>query len=203
MKIGDKVGIMSVECIEELLGGGQRLTLRCACGNVRLNTSARLRVHQPNSCGCLVRKKVRSDWHGQILSPEYGIRQRMKARCLRETSPDFKRYGGRGITVCDRWLSFVNFMDDMGRRPSRLYSLDREDNDKGYSPDNCRWATKVQQDNNRRSNREIEFDGRTMTYREWERQLGLPKNRLWDRINTQGWSVHRAMTTPLKKPHAK
>ncbi len=88
MKIGDKVGIMSVECIEELLGGGQRLTLRCACGNVRLNTSARLRVHQPNSCGCLARKKV-------------------------------------------------------------------------------------------------------------------PKNRLLDRINTQGWSVHRAMTTPLKKPHAK
>jgi hypothetical protein len=98
----------------------------------------------------------------------------MKSRCYDQNNKRYKRYGGRGITVCKRWrLSFAAFYEDMGDCPSGM-SLDRIDNDKGYSPSNCRWSTPEQQANNRKTNVFIEHDGLRLTIAQWARHLGLP-----------------------------
>ncbi len=96
----------------------------------------------------------------------------MRQRCFNKKHTAYKRYGGRGITICKSWDDFANFLEDMGERPECL-TLDRIDNDKGYSPDNCRWATRRQQQNNRINNRLIEHNGKTKTLSQWSRELKM------------------------------
>ncbi len=109
--------------------------------------------------------------------PENRMKQRwqvMRERCLGRNRPEWHRYGGRGITICDRWInSYQNFRDDMGLPPSPHHSLDRIDNDKGYSPDNCRWATRKEQSRNRCDNVTISFDGKSLTIAEWSEVTGI------------------------------
>lgn len=122
----------------------------------------------------------------------------MKTRCYRKTWPGFKHYGGRGIKVCDRWLeSFENFLADMGRRPSSDHSLDREDNEKDYCLANCRWATKIEQQNNKRTNVFLELDGERMTLSDWGRHLGMAANTIRMRL-VNGWSIADALQTRVK-----
>lgn len=97
--------------------------------------------------------------HGMRLSDEYRIWRHMRTRCENEKCPAYKNYGGRGIFVCDKWKTFVGFFEDMGKRPSKEHSIDRIDNLKGYSPENCRWATYKEQNRNRRDNRMFVVDG--------------------------------------------
>lgn len=125
---------------------------KCDCGKEKLISSAKL-SGGTRSCGCLMlemaAKSMRT--HGQSNTPEYNTWMAMKNRCLYPTSQSYVRYGGRGITVCKRWLqSFPAFLSDMGRKPSPKHSIDRIDNDLGYMPSNCRWATPSQQSLNRR-----------------------------------------------------
>jgi hypothetical protein len=104
----------------------------------------------------------------------------MHDRCRRPKHKSHKYYAG--IEVCDRWDNFETFLLDMGERPKGT-SLDRRDNSKGYSPDNCRWATPTQQQRNRRSNRMIEHNGQTYCLAEWAEQLSIPYKRLWHRLD--------------------
>jgi hypothetical protein len=127
---------------------------RCSCGNATIVRGTRLRSGETKSCGCLMRERV--SIHGHCAhyrhSPEYTSYAHMKERCVNPHNNRFYLYGARGIRVCNRWLhSFPNFLADMGRRPSRTYTLDRIDNDGNYEPTNCRWATKSQQRRNQRS----------------------------------------------------
>ncbi len=121
--------------------------------------------------------------------------ENMKQRCFNQNNDAYERYGGRGISVCDSWLAFANFLDDMGPRLEGC-TLDRIDNEKGYSPDNCKWSTPKQQANNRRrrSNAALyEFRGKKQTVCEWAKELGFHHRTLFMRLK-RGWSVERAFT---------
>lgn len=137
--------------------------------------------------------------HGESnKSKEWEAWASMIQRC---TNPKNKRYyshGARGIRICDRWVnSFVNFLADMGRAPSKEYSLERVDNNGNYNPSNCKWATKVEQANNRRNNIRIEYMGRTQTLKQWCDELSLPYLRVKARIHA-GHSVQEAFTSTPK-----
>lgn len=133
-------------------------------------------------------------------SPTYGSWSAMLSRCTNPNASDWPRYGGRGITVCEKWLhSFECFLRDMGDRPPDT-TLDRyPNNDGNYEPGNCRWATATQQSRNRRSNHPLEFNGKTQTIAEWAEELGLNYTTLDERIIRSGWSVEKALTTPHRE----
>jgi hypothetical protein len=122
----------------------------------------------------------------------------MKNRCLNHKDKNWLNYGGRGITVCDRWLNFQAFNTDMGSRPSRLHSLDRIDGNRGYEPENCRWATPKQQANNKRNNRRISFAGKTLNLRQWAKTTGLSDDVIYARLDVLHWPIGKALTTPVQ-----
>lgn len=117
----------------------------------------------------------------------------MKVRCSNPKSQAYVRYGARGITVCERWHSFENFYADMGERPEGM-TLDREDNNKGYEPGNCRWATRREQTRNRNITISLSFNGRTQPLAAWAEELGLSYYLLLSRYKA-GWSIERLLTT--------
>lgn len=134
----------------------------CDCGKTKVVQASQLKSGKTKSCGCYNLEKLveRSTTHGmggrKNKTAEYTAYHAMLNRCYNENGEHYKDWGGRGIKVCDRWLlSFDNFLSDMGSRPSNNHSLDRKDNSKGYSPENCRWATKPEQASNTRRNRLI------------------------------------------------
>lgn len=123
--------------------------------------------------------------------------QWMMGRCFTKTQSTYANYGARGITVCARWLSYENFLEDMGLRPPGT-SLDRKDNNGNYEPSNCRWATVDQQNANKRTSFFLTFNGQTMTAAQWERKVGFPYGLVWRRVKRLGWTSEKAITTPLQ-----
>lgn len=123
----------------------------------------------------------------------------MIQRCTYPHKDGFELYGGRGITVCERWRDFVLFLADMGERPSNT-TLDRFPNSDGnYEPGNCRWATVIQQANNKRTNVRVTHGGRTLTIAEWSRETGIGFPCLYGRLFKYGWHPSEAFTRPPKK----
>jgi hypothetical protein len=131
---------------------------------------------------------------GKRWSPTYCTWAGMLARCRRKTN---KKYAGRGITVCERWLSFEHFFADMGERPVGM-TIDRIDNGAGYFPGNCRWATPIQQARNRRNSHLLTALGKTMTLAEWEEETGINRMTIECRL-LRGWDNDRAVSTPARK----
>ena len=132
--------------------------------------------------------------HGRWRDKVYQVWGSMRARCNNPTHKAWRNYGGRGITVCPEWDDFAVFIKDMGERPDGL-TLERIDNNQGYSPDNCKWATRKEQLSNTRTNHNLTFEGRTQPIVQWQRELGFKKTLINNRIK-RGWSVERALTTP-------
>lgn len=121
----------------------------------------------------------------------------MHLRCYSEKDHRYHYYGGRGITVCDRWLnSFENFYEDMGDPPTPKHSIDRIDNDGNYCPENCRWATIEEQANNKRNNHILTYNGITQTISQWSKYTGIDKKLIASRIYNN-WSVEQALTLPV------
>lgn len=174
---------------------------KCSCGTEKSVDGATLRNGHSTSCGCLRTEQVvaRATTHGMArlarVTPEWITWSSMRGRCSNRKSRDWKNYGGRGIKVCDRWLnSFANFFADMGPRPTPKHSIDRIDNDGPYSPDNCRWVTRTKQSRNRRSNRNISFNGKTRTLAEWGERAGIDPETISFRLKS-GWTIERALNT--------
>jgi hypothetical protein len=175
-------------------------TCRCDCGGEAIATVDRLRSGETQSCGCLQRERAAAAHfvHGGKGTDEYLIWKGMRQRCLNPRNPNFRSYGGRGITICERWqASFAAFLADMGPRPSPQHSIDRVNNDGNYEPGNCRWALRVQQLNNHRRSHRITFNGETHTVAEWARLVNIPVNHLAARLGRLGWSPDRALITPV------
>lgn len=150
---GNVYGRLSVLRRDETCEGKHAMWVcLCECGATVSVAGGKLRSGWTRSCGCYKAEvtKTKSVTHGMRRSPEYGIWRTMITRCTNQNNQGYKYYGARGITVAREWLRFENFLADMGLRPSVDHSLDREDNSKGYSKDNCRWATRSQQARNKK-----------------------------------------------------
>lgn len=212
VSIGDRFGRLVVTQINtgKTKHGKWLHTCKCDCGAERTYIHGNLVRGLSQSCGCVGVERMKSGiakTHGLSNGPEWLAHRNMLNRCYNPRNIGYPRYGGRGITVCERWRGpdgFKNFYADMGPRPEGppKHSLGRIDNDGPYAPGNCRWETYVEQGRNQSSNRLITFRGVTKTMADWARHLGCTKAVLHRRIDWAGWDVGRALTTPVQ-PRAK
>lgn len=156
---------------------------RCDCGNEVVVGTMNLVRGRARSCGCAQKQIVTrlNTKHGKSKSSEYKAWRAMTARCTIKSNASYANYGGRGIQVCERWKSFENFYADMGDRPVGM-TIDRfPDKNGNYEPGNCRWATREQQDTNKRTNIYVTWNGKTMTYSQWAKELGADPSVLRNR----------------------
>lgn len=168
----------------------------CDCGvEKEIHQSALLRG-TTISCGCWRRDHPWGVKHHMYKAPEYKIWCAMKQRCLNPGAPAWKNYGGRGVAICERWMKFENFISDMGRRPTSKHSVERLDNNGGYEPSNCRWATWTAQANNKRTNRKLTHNGETLTLAQWSIRTGVSAANIRTRLQL-GWSAMAALSEPL------
>lgn len=158
------------------------------------------------SCGCYRRDRSTTHGHsagksekGRNVSRTYTSWHGMLQRCNTKNTPGWENYGGRGIAVCDKWKSFENFLVDIGECPGTNYSIDRFPSmDSNYEPENCRWATRSEQNRNRRNNRLITYMGETLCLTQWTEITGVSRTALLKRLD-RGWSLDDAMLTPMGK----
>lgn len=176
---------------------------RCDCGNVVYATGNRLRSGNTRSCGCLHKEQLseRNTKHGNSKTRLYSIYKGIKDRCYRKKNTCYKLYGGRGITVCDEWLGENGFNTFQAWAIENGYAddltIDRIDCNKGYSPDNCRWATNVEQANNKRSNRRIKKNGESHTIAEWSKITGLSERTIEARLRVLNWDAEKALSVAV------
>ena len=174
----------------------------CNCGKIKIILGSVLRNSMTKSCGCLRDEKVRQRaiennfTHGMSNIPEFRIWVAMRKRCRNKNNADYYLYGGRGIKVCERWQDFKNFIEDIGRRPSKKHSIDRVDNDGNYEPGNCRWVLPEIQARNTRKTVFIEFNGKKQSLSEWAREVGVSRETLKYRFKKM--PIEKAMTMPKR-----
>lgn len=166
----------------------------CDCGMKKIIRGAHLIHGKTLSCGCLsLQKRIHRKESKTLLMSKtstYGTYIQMIARCTNQKHPKYKSYGGRGIFVCDRWMeSFKNFYEDMGERPIDK-TIDRIDNNGPYIRDNCRWASRKQQQRNRRTNKILTFQGESHCLIEWSEITGITKKTIEGRLY-RGWPIEK------------
>lgn len=179
----------------------------CDCGTIGVVAGCALRSGFTNSCGCQANVVPHNLKHGDAANrneaPEYAVWLGMKQRCENPNASFYDRYGGRGITVCDRWVrgdgalsGYECFISDMGRRPSVKHQIERNNNDLGYFKDNCSWATKIAQMRNRSNTIFVELHGKELPLPEACEILGVEVKRVYSRLS-RGWPASRALHEPL------
>lgn len=195
---GDRYGRLAVLApAEPACGGKSRFLCACDCGASKVVRASVLVKGSAKSCGCLARELTssRNKTHGRTYSPEWAAWRRMINRCQATTPDKAAHYRAKGVRVCDQWQNnFEAFLEDMGHMPDDRRTLDRIDNNKGYEPGNCRWATITEQNRNKTSNVKITHAGRTMTVAEWARERGMSQSGLHDRLKHM--TVAEALTLP-------
>ena len=162
---------------------GYMYLFQCDCGNTKELSASIVRTGKTSSCGCLRSEttSTKNFVHGLVHSRSYQSWQAMKTRCTNKNQDAYKRYGGAGLSFDPSWEFFENFVKDMGERPIGM-SLDRIDNNKGYSKENCRWATIAQQNRNTKQNVFITHNGKTMCMKDWSYETGIPYPTIQDRV---------------------
>lgn len=170
----------------------------CDCGNEILTVSSWLKDGTVQSCGCLNRELTakRNFKHGMTKTDTYRVWRKLFERCYNPKDKAYAYYGGRGISICERWYEFINFLSDMGLRPKRM-QIDRINNNGNYEPSNCRWATSRQNNNNRRDNLKIEYQGESHTIREWSDKTGIKYNVIHLRLYRR-WPIDSIFTKPIR-----
>lgn len=172
----------------------QNVFVICDCGRSKRVSAHRLRTGHTRSCGCLRAEQLSTKnlKHGLHGTREYITWKQIRARCFNPNHAKFHMWGGRGISMCERWtLSFSDFLADMGERPDGC-SIDRIDNNGDYEPSNCRWATRIEQANNTRRNVMVEHEGRRQSVSQWAHQLGIAPIIIHRRIY-KGSDPHKAI----------
>jgi hypothetical protein len=171
---------------------------QCDCGNVCVARGEDLRSERHQSCGCLQRERVTKHGHSSLdpkkVSATYRTWLGMVQRCTNPNARGFRRYGGRGISLCDRWRRFELFLKDMGERPQSK-SLDRIDTNGPYSRENCRWATRKEQARNSKANRIIIHQGQSRCLTEWAEIKRLSVGAICHRLQ-KGWTIAETLETP-------
>lgn len=211
IKKGQKFGrLEAIEFHSRTDGGRQVWLFRCDCGNKKVSVVTEVKRTKRNgtkSCGCLAEESRRdtATKHGMKKSRLYSIWAGMKTRCLNKNHAWFKHYGGKGIGICDKWMDFIGFHEDM-RADYEIHlaiygladtTLDRIDNSKGYSKSNCRWSTKLVQSNNASNNVMIDFNGKKQSIKMWSEEIGIKYGTLYGRLNAQKMSISKALQPHL------
>lgn len=201
---GMKFGLWTVNSLVAV-SPRQMWDCTCECGTTRVVSGNSLKAGTSQGCGCRRKERMRQLGHTNRryaleVQKELKTWRAMISRCTNGSGMTKRNYRERGIHVCEQWRqSFEAFLDDMGMAPGPEYSLDRIDNDLGYFPENCRWATREQQARNKRNTRLIEFDGKKLSVSEWAEVLNIPRRALSLRLDRYGWPVDVAFSTPITK----
>lgn len=214
--IGQKFGRWTVQAVAAKRGSKLAWRCICDCGQSRDVIGENLVSGKSLSCGCLTSERPRTTYahskadiplelwstHRSEIHAWYG----MFRRCDNPADKKYPEYGGRGIGICDRWRHGADgksglacFLEDMGPRPGPKHSLDRKNNDLGYEPSNCRWATKLTQTENKRDARQLTYGGRTQSLKAWAVEFGLTAPALRYRLDVNKMPIERALTMPHRK----
>jgi len=198
--IGKTFGTLTVIKHSRVVKGHSRYICQCSCGNIKEVSGATLINNRIRSCGCL---PSNFQTHGLSKNNKklFSTWVRMKSRCLKKSNPDYFRYGGRGIKVCEEWINgfpaFYEWAINNGYADN--LEIDRIDNNGNYEPSNCKWSTKKEQANNRRNNRLVTINGETKTFSQWVDIYGINPNTASSRVYTFGWDYVKAIITPARK----
>lgn len=192
---GLKFGKLTVESVAESRNGHLYWLCICECGGSKIVRGSHLLSGNVRSCGCIVARKT----HGGTGTRLWNIWIQMRQRCSYQNAPNYHRYGGRGIAVCEEWENsfeaFRNWALANGYRDD--LTIDRKDNDGHYCPENCRWTTRKVQSNNTKRNRVLTLNGEEHTLSEWAEALSINPGTLSSRVNRQHWSDEKALSTPI------
>jgi hypothetical protein len=199
-QVGKRFGRLVVQS-QYTDGRYSRCICKCDCGNMHDVVLYSLARGASTSCGCYAKESIvaRSTTHGHTAfrSRTYRSWISMRIRCFNKSSTGYQRYGGRGISVCQAWDSFAQFLADMGDRPENT-TLDRINSDGDYSPENCRWSTYKQQARNKHKSVMLTFNGDIKCVADWAEHLGMSENAIRKRL-LLGWSVEKTLTTQVRR----
>lgn len=189
--------------------GGTLWEFKCDCGKTKITKIYPVKMGRVKSCGCLHMERCRAGTnrlkHGDArkgkVTKLHKIWRKMIGRCCCKTDAAYSAYGGRGIKLCKEWLNdYVNFREWANNNGyAEGLTIERIDNDKGYCPNNCRFATRKEQARNRRTSNKVTYRGQTKCLSEWAEELNISEYTLWQRLNKLGWSVERALTEKTHK----
>lgn len=177
-------------------GGNALWACECVCGELAVVRSQHLRNNETQSCGCMAKKNALK--YGESKSRIGRIWRAMINRCRSELNPNYRHYGERGIIVCSEWIDYHNFHDwalDNGYKDN--LTIERKNVDGNYEPENCKWATMKEQENNRTNNHLITFIGKTQTLQQWSEETGIARETLSSRIR-RGWTIPQTLSVPIR-----